>query len=71
MTNDDKHLVYLNVNGGFEFWKDIRIQVLHIFNDSPAIIYVPFLVSVGNAIVNGIPTLVLALASHFIEQQWG
>jgi len=53
------HVHYMNVNAGHEFWKDAAIPVLHMFDRSPAIIYLTFMVVCANAGLNGPPYLLL------------
>lgn len=58
-----KDPVYLNVNAAFEFWQDIKIPFLHQFDKSSPLVYLPFLILVGNAGLNGLPFLVLRAVS--------
>ncbi|KAF1321134.1 hypothetical protein FI667_g12080, partial [Globisporangium splendens] len=53
------HIVYLNVNGAFEFWKDIDIPLLHVFDHRHPLVYLPYLAVVGNLVANGMPHMVL------------
>lgn len=53
------HAIYLNINGAFEFWKDIDIGVLHVLDHRHPLLYLPYLAVVGNLIANGIPHIVL------------
>lgn len=50
--NDGKHTHYLNVNGAFEFWKDVPIGVLHRWDypKASAIRYLTFLFCFGNTV---------------------
>ncbi|TYZ68130.1 hypothetical protein PybrP1_000930 [[Pythium] brassicae (nom. inval.)] len=50
-----EHIVYLNVNGAFEFWKDIDIGVLHVLDHRHPLLYLPYLAVAGNLIANGAP----------------
>lgn len=62
--NQDKHRIYLNINGAYEFWRDISIPILHSFDHAHPLIYLPFLSIVGNLLVNGLPSwLLFMLAS--------
>ncbi|CEG43884.1 uncharacterized protein PHALS_14170 [Plasmopara halstedii] len=62
-TPENGHVVYLNVNGAYEFWKDIKIPLLHLFDHHPPAVYIPFLAVVGNLVANGLPhMLVLGIA---------
>lgn len=53
------HIIYLNINGAFEFWKDIHISVLHVFDHRHPLLYLPYLGVVGNLVANGLPHMVL------------
>ncbi|TMW62768.1 hypothetical protein Poli38472_005386 [Pythium oligandrum] len=55
----DDHIIYLNVNGAFEFWKDIHIGVLHVLDHRSPLLYLPYLSIVGNLVANGVPHLIL------------
>lgn len=57
------HVIYLNVNGGYEFWKDIKIPLLHLLDHQHPALYLPYLAIVGNLVANGFPhMLVLGVA---------
>ncbi|KAL4105857.1 hypothetical protein PRIC1_003913 [Phytophthora ramorum] len=57
------HVIYLNVNGGYEFWKDIDIPLLHLLDHQHPALYIPYLAIVGNLVANGFPhMLVLGIA---------
>ncbi|RLN56081.1 hypothetical protein BBJ29_003043 [Phytophthora kernoviae] len=57
------HVIYLNVNGAYEFWKDIDIPLLHLLDHHHPLLYLPFLAIVGNFVANGFPhILVLGIA---------
>lgn len=59
----DEHVIYLNVNGAYEFWKDIDIPLLHLLDHRHPLLYLPFLGVVGNLVANGFPhILVLGIA---------
>ncbi|TDH66762.1 hypothetical protein CCR75_002151 [Bremia lactucae] len=47
-----EHVVYLNVNGCYEFWKDIDIPLLHLFDQQHPALYLPFLAIAGNLVAN-------------------
>lgn len=53
------HIIYLNVNGAFEFWKDIEIGVLHALDHRHPLLYLPYLTVAGNLIANGAPHILL------------
>jgi len=53
----------MNINCAYEFWVDVNIPPLHVVDNKPAIVYLPFLIVVGNAILNAGPFLLLHLAS--------
>ncbi|KAJ0412236.1 hypothetical protein ATCC90586_006622 [Pythium insidiosum] len=55
----DEHIIYMNINGAFEFWKDIHIPVLHVLDHRSPLLYLPYLAIVGNLVANGLPHLVL------------
>ncbi|GLE00361.1 hypothetical protein PINS_up009118 [Pythium insidiosum] len=54
-----EHIIYMNINGAFEFWKDIHIPVLHLLDHRSPLLYLPYLSIVGNLVANGVPHLVL------------
>lgn len=56
--------VYVNVNAAHEFWRDVKIPFLHLFDRSPAYKYLPFLIIVGNIGLNGLPFLLLSWISR-------
>lgn len=51
-ASDGTHVHYLNVNGAFEFWKDVPIAILHRWDypKASAISYLVFLFCFGNAV---------------------
>lgn len=53
------HVIYLNVNGAFAFWKDIDIPLLHVLDHQNPAMYLPYLAVVGNLVVNGFPHIVI------------
>lgn len=55
----DDHIIYLNVNGAYEFWKDVNIPVLHVLNHRHPLLYLPYLAVAGNLIANGIPHILI------------
>ncbi|KAF4031135.1 hypothetical protein GN244_ATG17007 [Phytophthora infestans] len=58
-----EHVIYLNVNGGYAFWKDINIPLLHVLDHHHPMLYLPYLAIVGNFVANGFPhMLVLGVA---------
>ncbi|KAF4030973.1 hypothetical protein GN244_ATG17216 [Phytophthora infestans] len=58
-----EHVIYLNVNGGYAFWKDINIPLLHVLDYHHPMLYLPYLAIVGNFVANGFPhMLVLGVA---------
>jgi hypothetical protein len=61
-TFDDRysgHVHYLNVNAAYEFWKDVKISILHICDNSHPIIYLLFMFVLANCCLNGPPYLLL------------
>lgn len=56
-----RDLIYLNINGAFEFWRDIPIDFLHAFNHASPWIYLPFLATVGNVTTNGLAYSILRI----------
>lgn len=61
-----RDLIYLNVNGAFEFWRDIPIDFLHAFNHASPWIYLPFLATVGNLSTNGLAYSILRILLLFV-----
>jgi hypothetical protein len=55
----NKHEHYLNINCGFEFWRDVKISILHTFNSSHPLIYLPYMMVLINCSLNGPPYLLL------------
>ena len=52
-------LMHLNINLSHAFWKDIDVGFLHIFDNAPACIFLPYLMVVCNLLLNGLPCLFL------------
>jgi hypothetical protein len=59
----EDHAVYLNINGAYEFWKDIHIPILHVLDHRAPLVYLPYLAIVGNLVANGIPHMLLLAIS--------
>lgn len=55
----NKHEHYMNVNAGHEFWRDVKIPILHVFNKSHAVVYLTFMFVCINTGLNGPPYLLL------------
>jgi len=49
----------LNVNCSFGFWKDIKAEFVHRYDKSPAYVYVPYLIFIGNIPLNSPPCFIL------------
>ena len=63
-AKDGSRTVYLNINGAYEFWRDVRIDILHWYDHAHPVVYLLFLGTVGNVAVNALPSLLLyALAN--------
>jgi hypothetical protein len=62
-----EQLLYLNINGCHEFWKDVKIGLLHYMDGQHPLIYLPYLMLVGNTAVNGIPHLLAYTVSQALE----
>ncbi|KAI9912311.1 hypothetical protein PsorP6_005152 [Peronosclerospora sorghi] len=60
---DCEYIIYLNVNGSYEFWKDIDIPLLHLLDHHHPALYIPYLAIVGNLVANGVPHLLVLGAS--------
>ncbi|CAI5712260.1 unnamed protein product [Peronospora destructor] len=59
-------ILYLNVNGGYAFWRDIDIPLLHLLDHHHPALYIPFLSIVGNLVANGFPhILILGISLGF------
>ncbi|RMX64741.1 hypothetical protein DD238_004556 [Peronospora effusa] len=54
-----ENVLHLNVNGGYAFWKDIDIPLLHLLDHHHPALYLPFLVIVGNLVANGFPHILI------------
>lgn len=53
------HEHYMNVNAGHEFWKDVKIPILHAFNKSHTVVYLAWMMICVNSGLNGPPYLLL------------
>lgn len=62
-----RRIVYLNVNCAYEFWQDVKIAPLHWFDTKPAWQYLPFLIGVGNLVLNSGPFVLLRVLSAMLE----
>merc|ERR1712194_6171 len=51
----------MNINSAYYFWKDVSVTILHCCEHKPAWIYLPFLIVVGNVLLNGPPYFLLNL----------
>jgi len=61
-----KEGMYMNINGAYEFWKDIKVPFLHVLDNRHPLLYLPFLFVTGNLSVNLLPFGLLSLCStHF------
>ena len=58
-TSDETEIV-LNVNLAYEFWDDIDIGFLHIFDRQNPFVYLPYAVFVCNVMLNGPPFMLLS-----------
>ena len=58
---------YMNVNGAYAFWKDVKIPVLHVLDHQNPLLYLPFLITMGAVIINGPPYILFAMLSGFIS----
>ena len=47
------HTHYMNVNAGHEFWRDVKIPVLHAFNKSHMVVYLAWMMICVNTGLNG------------------
>ena len=57
--------IYMNINGAFEFWKDIKVPFLHLMDNRHPLLYLPFLFVTGNLSVNLVPYSVLSRCSMY------
>ncbi|DAZ96850.1 TPA: hypothetical protein N0F65_008281, partial [Lagenidium giganteum] len=64
---EEDHVVYMNINGAFEFWRDIHIPVVHALDHRHPLLYLPYLTIMGNLVANGVPHLVLLIISWMIN----
>ena len=55
----------MNINGAFEFWKDIKVPFLHLMDNRHPLLYLPFLFVTGNLSVNLVPYSVLSRCSMY------
>jgi hypothetical protein len=53
------HEHYMNVNAAHEFWRDVKIPLLHTFNECHPAIYLPYMMICVNTALNGPPYLLL------------
>ncbi len=51
--SDPSIIHYLNVNCGFEFWRDVKIKFLHKMDGMPPYIWLPAFAIWGNGLLNG------------------
>lgn len=45
-------VLYLNINTSYAFWKDIKVGFMHVCDFKAPYIYVPFVMSIGNLLLN-------------------
>jgi hypothetical protein len=55
----NKHTHYMNVNAGHEFWRDVKIPILHAFNKSHDVVYLLWMMICVNTGLNGPPFLLI------------
>jgi hypothetical protein len=69
MWNDiySGHLHYMNINAGHEFWRDVKIPILHAFDKSPPVIYLPFMFVCVNTGLNGPFVLIMDLLLRWVK----
>ena len=59
-NNSNDREIVLNVNLAYEFWDDIDIGFLHIFDRQNPFVYLPYAVFVCNVVLNGPPFMLLS-----------
>ena len=59
-SNSNDREIVLNVNLAYEFWDDIDIGFLHIFDRQNPFVYLPYAVFVCNVVLNGPPFMLLS-----------
>ena len=47
--------VYLNINMGHEFFRDIKSTFLHAADGAAWYVYLPYLLAVGTSVLHGVP----------------
>jgi hypothetical protein len=55
----EEHIIYLNINGAYEFWKDVNIPLLHFLDHHHPLLYLPYLSITGNLVANGVPHIIV------------
>lgn len=64
-VRNENDLVHVwNVNLGYEFYEDVAIPPLHIFDHEAPVLYLPYLIIICNFILNSIPVAVVAWLSR-------
>lgn len=59
-------VLYLNINASYAFWKDVKFRVLHVCNHMSPIIYIPYVMAIGNFLLNLPATLLLNFILSFV-----
>lgn len=60
-TDEPHKVLYLNINFGYAFWKDIKLKFMHVLDHRHPVIYLPFVVVVANTVLNYPAFLLLKL----------
>ena len=68
---EGKRAVYLNINGAYEFWQDIKVDFLHALDNRHPALYLPYLFVTGNLSVNLVPYLLLGAISSLFSGRLG
>jgi hypothetical protein len=66
----EHRVLYLNINASYAFWKDVKAGFLHICDHTSPFVYLPYLMVLGNVILNLPANLVLAALLRVVEN-WG
>jgi len=52
---------YMNINAAYELWADIDFEIVHAFDNSTFLVYLPYLSFFGNFILNAPPYCLLTV----------
>jgi hypothetical protein len=61
-------ILYLNINMGYSFWKDIKPRVFHIFDHQYPVVYLPYLSLLCNFAMNLPAYFIVVLVIYMCQQ---